>query len=479
METISSRFLGYKILAFALLLLPFALSAGEVVNDVTQLNPIVVDEVITPVSIEEICAAVKNAKGAISIGGARHSEGGQIATEHSLHLDMRSFNKIVAFDPEIKTITVQAGITWRDIQDKIDPYNLSVSIMQSYANFTVGGSLSVNCHGRYVGAGPIILSVKGIKVVLADGSVVEATPEAHSDIFYATIGGYGGIGVIVEATLKLTDSTRVERRDEVMPISRYKDFFFTNIRNDPKAVFHNGDIYPPGFNTVRAVTWSETDKPVTIKDRLIGRNENYWLDRQLIWMTSAWPFGKWLRQHVIDPLVYLHDPVVWRNHEASYDVAELEPASRKDSTYVLQEYFVPVERFDEFYPKMDAILHRHRVNVMNISIRYARQDPGSLLAWAKSEVFAFVLYYKQGTSESAKAAVSGWTRELIDAALSVDGSYYLPYQIHATNEQFLRAYPRAKEFFALKARLDPENKFRNKLWDAYYPASTLVKQKAD
>jgi FAD/FMN-containing dehydrogenase len=479
METTPLRVLGHKILVFALLLLPFALSAGEVVNDVTRLNPIVVDEVITPVSIAEICAAVKNAKGAISIGGSRHSQGGQIATGHSLHLDMRSFNKIVAFDPEKKTITVQAGITWRDIQDKIDPYNLSVSIMQSYANFTVGGSLSVNCHGRYVGAGPIILSVKGIKVVLADGSVVEATPEAHSDIFYATIGGYGGIGVIVEATLKLTDNTRVERRDEVMPINRYKDYFFTEIRSDPKAVFHNGDIYPPSFNTVRAVTWSETDKPVTNKDRLIGRNENYWLGRQLIWITSEWPFGKWLRQRVFDPPAYLRDPVVWRNHEASYDVAELEPSSRKDSTYVLQEYFVPVERFDEFYPKMAEILNRHHVNVMNISIRYARPDPGSLLAWAKSEVFALVLYYKQGTTETAKMAVSGWTRELIDAALSVNGSYYLPYQIHATVEQFLEAYPRAKEFFALKARLDPEDKFRNKLWDAYYPASVLVKRKAN
>jgi len=477
-KTTPPSFLGHTILVFALLL-PFTLSAGEVVNDVTQLNPIVVDEVIAPVSIQEICAAVKNAKGAVSIGGARHSQGGQIATEHSLYLDMRSFNRIVAFDPKKKTITVQTGITWRDIQDKIDPYNLSVSIMQTYANFTVGGSLSVNCHGRYVGAGPIILSVKGIKVALADGSVVEATPESHGDIFYATIGGYGGVGVIVEATLQLTDNTKVERKVEVMPISRYKDYFIARIRDDPRAVFHNGHIYPPSFKTVRAVTWSETDRPVTNKDRLVGRNENYWLNRQLIWMTSELPFGKWLRQHVFDPLSYLRDPVVWRNHEASYDVAELEPASRKDSTYILQEYFVPVERFDEFYPKMAGILNRHQVNVINISIRYARQDPGSLLAWAKSEVFAFVLYYKQGTTEADKAAVASWTRELIDAALSVDGSYYLPYQIHATTEQFSKAYPRAKEFFALKARLDPENKFRNKLWDAYYPAPAWAEKNQD
>ena len=59
-------------------------------------------------------------------------------------------------------------------------------------------------------------------------------------------------------------------------------------------------------------------------------------------------------------------------------------------------------------------------------------------------------------------------RELIDAALSVGGSYYLPYQIHATETQFLRAYPRTREFFALKRRLDPTNKFRNELLDKYY-----------
>jgi hypothetical protein len=186
-------------------------------------------------------------------------------------------------------------------------------------------------------------------------------------------------------------------------------------------------------------------------------------------MISEWPFGKAIRRRIIDPMIFAGEPVSWRNHEASYDVAELEPASRASSTYVLQEYFVPVDRFDEFVPKLRDVLHRrHRVNVINVSIRHAKPDPGSLLAWARTEVFAFVLYYEQGTDPAAREQVGAWTRELVDAALSVGGSYYLPYQPQATEEQFLRAYPRAPEFFALKARLDPGNKFRNKLWDKYY-----------
>lgn len=83
-------------------------------------------------------------------------------------------------------------------------------------------------------------------------------------------------------------------------------------------------------------------------------------------------------------------------------------------------------------------------------------------------MFAYVLYYKQGTSDADRQAVGTWTRELIDAATSLNGSYYLPYQIHATSAQFTAAYPNATAFFALKKKLDPSNKFRNKLWDAYY-----------
>lgn len=441
--------------------------APLVINDVSQLNAIKVNEVITPTTTAEIVDAVKHHAGAIAIGGARHSMGGQIATAGALFIDMRQFNRILNFSPADKTITVQAGTRWRQIQEQIDPANLSVKIMQSYANFTVGGSLSVNAHGRYVGQGPIITSVKSLKVVLADGSLIEASATENSDVFNGVIGGYGGLGVIVEATLELTDNVKIKRQTETMPVAAYKQFFFDRIRTDSNAVFHNGNIYPPDYTTVSSVTYSVTNEPLTDFDRLSPTGKSYRLDRFGWWIVSEWPFGKTIRRRYFDPAYFGGERVTWRNNEASYDAAELEPASRDSSTYVLEEYFVPVDRFDEFVVRMRQILRRHNPNVINISIRHSRQDPASLLAWARSEVFAFVIYYKQGTSDADRNEVSSWTRELIDAALAVDGSYYLPYQLHATPEQFRRAYPRASEFVALKRRLDPTNKFRNELLDKY------------
>lgn len=440
----------------------------EVINDITKINPIEVSQVITPTTITEIVSAVQTASGSVSIGGGRYSMGGQTATENTIQIDMRTFNKVLNLDVKKKQITVQAGIRWRDIQDELDKNNLSVKIMQSYSNFTVGGSLSVNCHGRYIGEGPLIRSVESIKVVLADGKIVAASRSENADIFFATIGGYGGIGVITEATLNLADNEKIERSVKRLPVAEYKKYFFENIRNNKDVVLHNGDLYPPDYKNVSAVSWLKSTKDLTITDRLTPRGQSYNLLPNTISFLSTIPFGSEARPK-LDSLFYKSSAVVWRNYEASYDVAQLEPKTpRIIYTYVLQEYFVPVDKFDEFVPKMRKVFQRNKVNVLNVSIRHALPDSGSYLAWAPEEVFAFVVYYKQRTNDSAKQEVKKWTKQLIDEVISVEGRYYLPYQIHASPEQFKKAYPNFQKFFDVKKKVDPTNKFRNKLWDAYY-----------
>jgi FAD/FMN-containing dehydrogenase/uncharacterized membrane protein YhaH (DUF805 family)/SAM-dependent methyltransferase len=440
----------------------------RVVNDVTGLNPVAVWAVATPTTVEEVQDALRRHAGPVSIGGGHFSMGGQTASPGSLHLDMRRLNRVVSFAPQAKTIRVQAGVRWCDIQRFVDPHDLSVAIMQTYANFTVGGSLSVNVHGRYVGQGPLVLSVRALSIVLMSGERVEASPTGNADLFYGAIGGYGGLGVIVEAELALADNTRVLLRSTKLATRDYAAHFRAEVRDAEGAVFHNGDMYAPHYGRVRSCTWVKTDLPVTVPYRLQPHRRGYPLERYFLWAISETPFGKWRREWLIDPFLYLKRRVHWRNFEAGYDIAELEPPSRAHRTYVLQEYFVPVARFDEFVPKMAEIFARHRVNVLNVSIRHAHADTGSLLAWAREECFAFVVYHKQRTRPNARERVAVWTRELIDAVLSVGGSYYLPYQPHATPAQFHAAYPRAKEYFALKRRLDPGFRLRNALWDKYY-----------
>jgi hypothetical protein len=321
-----------------------------IINDVTQLNPISVLAVSSPQSTDELSGIIRNSEGPVSIGGGRFSMGGQTASPNSQHIDMRGMNQVITFSPGGKTIRVQAGIRWCDIQQFVDPHNLSVKIMQTYANFTVGGSLSVNVHGRYIGMGPLILSVRSIVIVLANGEPLHCTPEENPDVFNGAIGGYGGLGVIAEAELELADNVRVERKSIRMPASSYLSHFKENVRKNSDTIFHNADIYPGHYSRINAVSWNKTQKSITNKRRLMSVSGGFWLEKYFFWAFSETIFGNWRREHIIDPLLFLFNKVHWRNYEAGYDVAELEPLSRSQRTYVLQEYFVPIDQLDRFCP---------------------------------------------------------------------------------------------------------------------------------
>ena len=75
-----------------------------------------------------------------------------------------------------------------------------------------------------------------------------------------------------------------------------------------------------------------------------------------------------------------------------------------------------------------------------------------VLGYAKNDVFAVVLYFSQSTNSEGNADMGRLTRQLIDVAQSVDGSFYLPYQLHYTKQQLRAAYPELDVFLELKAK---------------------------
>jgi FAD/FMN-containing dehydrogenase len=102
---------------------------------------------------------------------------------------MRDFHGVVALDTVARTVTVRSGTLAGELQQELDRHGLAVKIMQTYNTFTVGGALSVNAHGRYIGQGPLVRSVRELTLVLADGSVVTVSPSRGADLLYGAVGG--------------------------------------------------------------------------------------------------------------------------------------------------------------------------------------------------------------------------------------------------------------------------------------------------
>jgi len=187
-------FLAQSMVAAGLLSLApktLAVQPSKLVANVTGMYSVQVADIKVPETTSEVSSLIRDWPGQVAIGGGRYSMGGQIALRAGLHVDMRQMNKLIWMRPAEHRVRVQAGMLWRDLQEHLDKVGLAVKTMQSYSNFTVGGAVSVNCHGRYVGHGPIANTVIALQLVLADGAIVEANRTESVDLYRAAIGGYG------------------------------------------------------------------------------------------------------------------------------------------------------------------------------------------------------------------------------------------------------------------------------------------------
>jgi FAD/FMN-containing dehydrogenase len=272
------------------------------VCDVTQLSPVKVAGVAEIRGADDVRRALRKWNGNVSVGGGRFSMGGQTAIRDGLQLNMRPMNGLVAFDPVGRVARVQAGMRWRDLQTAIDPAGLSVQTMQSYSSFTIGGSVSVNCHGRYVGHGPVSGSVRALQMVLADGEIVETSRQTNAELFHAALGGYGGLGVVTEVELNLNENFRIRRSTGRVALEDYPAWFVEKVQSDPKALLHNADLMPGKFDAPHCITWARTDDALSVQDRLTMPGKSYAKEALFLWAMTELPGGAGLREKITVPL---------------------------------------------------------------------------------------------------------------------------------------------------------------------------------
>lgn len=137
-------------------------------------------------------------------------------------------------------------------------------------------------------------------------------------------------------------------------------------------------------------------------------------------------------------------------------------------TEVLQEYFVPVGEFASYIDDLRAVLNKEKdFNLLNITIRYVSKNDHAVMSYSKDNMFALVLLINQGRSKQDIKSTERVVQKMINATLAHQGSYYLPYYSYPTKEQLYQAYPHAAEFFDMKRKYDPEERFVNLFYKEY------------
>jgi FAD/FMN-containing dehydrogenase len=404
----------------------------------------------------------------VAIAGARHSMGGHTIYPDGVVIDMLPLAHM-RFDEATNTLHVGAGARWHEVLAYLDARGRSVAVMQSNNSFSVGGSISVNCHGWQVGRPPIASTVRALRVMRSDGTTVRCSRAENAGLFSAVLGGYGLFGIILEVELETVPNRRYLLQRQVVGAARLPATWDAALAAQGQAEMAYGrlNVTAERFlkDSILYVLHVDPDPGAPIPR--MHEPSLSTLRRQVFRGAAENEYGKQLRwQAELEWQAKLGGQVFSRNQLLNEGVEVFQNRSA-ETTDILHEYFVPRPAFDEFLARCREIIAGHAGNLLNVTVRSIETDDDTLLRYANQPMFSLVMLFQQARHQEGELKMAAMTRDLIDAALDTGGRYYLPYRLHATPEQFRRAYPQAEEFFALKRKYDPEELFQNQFYRKY------------
>ena len=460
---------------------------GGIVNDASCRNPTRVYGVVRPRSADDVAEALAFARAhdlSVSVAGTRHSMGGQASFPDALVLDMREMSS-VSVHPAGGAVTVGPGATWRQVLEAVHAEGLSVAAMPSIDVLSVGGTVSVNAHGADFRTGSLASTVRRIRLMTADGAVADVDRRNDPDLFRAVIGGYGLFGVILEVELETVENAMYGVAERLVPTSSFVRVFEDEIVPDPayRLMYAHLSTSPASF-LEEAIVYtyrSEPDADVDIPP--LRATQNSRVGRLVLNLARHGGLAqraKWAGQRHVLPrfracvqsrneALRAGEACLVSRNQAMYNDLGLLRNRLTEFTDILHEYFLPHDELAAFLDDARGVLRAHDAELLSASIRSVGRGE-VLLDYAPGRRLSVVLYLSQRTTPEGDRDMADLTRRLVALALEHGGTFYLPYQQHYTRDELLRGYPRADEFFALKAGRDPGLLFTNGFYGRFAPA---------
>ncbi len=417
--------------------------------------------------LRELLKTARSTGKKVAIAGARHTMGGHTIYAGGISLDMSGFN-YMKLEEKANILHVGSGARWADIIPYLNARGRSVAVMQSNNDFSVGGTMSANAHGWQHNSSPFASTVDSFRLMLADGSIVRCSRSENTELFSLVLGGYGLFGIIVDVDLRVVENEIYRAQRVIVPSQQYVDTFEERVNraSDIGMVYGRISVAPDRFLEEAMMTIYHRDPSYSGKIPAPSEQSQAGLARTVFRGEVESNYGKNLRWQLEKAIGGEAGTHVSRNQILNRSSKLLENQKQAD-TDILHEYFIPPESMEAFLEKCRTIIPKYNGDLLNITVRNVHRDEDSFLRYADREMFGLVMLFHQRRTPNAEAKMQAMTRELIDAALSVEGRYYLPYRLHGTKEQFVRAYPQEREFFALKRKYDPEEVFQNQFYLKY------------
>jgi len=445
-------------------------------NDVhARLNPTAPALQRRPTSLGDLRAVLLQARRrglAVATSGGRHAMGGQQFLQGGMALDMRGMNRVLDFDQDQGRITVEAGATWPDLMrgylSRQAGKTLQWGIRQKQTGadqLTIGGAIAANIHGRGLACPPFSADVESLQLLCADGELVTCSRQENPELFRLVVGGYGLLGVVVSATLRMVRRQKVERVVELLALPELMRAFAERI----SAGYTYGDFQfatdpgSPGFlNDGVFSCYRPVDDARPMAPNQLRLHQADW--RRLLYLAHVNKRRAFLE--FTDFYLRSSGQLYWNDtHQLNiylddyHGQLDAHLGAHVPGTEMITELYVPRGHLAAFMAAVREDFLQHQVDFIYGTIRLISKDEDAFLAWARDDYACVIFNLHVDHHADGLARARTDFQRLIDRAIEFDGSYFLTYHRYARRDQLLRCYPQMPEFLRRKRAFDPEQRF--------------------
>ena len=184
----------------------------------------------------EIVNVARKSNQRVKVVGHGHSFTDIAVTDGHI-VSLENYNKILNLDTVAHQVTVQSGIQLSDLNEQLDLQGFAMPNLGDIAYQSLAGSISTSTHGTGITSTGLAAQVVGLRLITADGSILNCSLSENAEIFHVARVGLGALGILSTVTLRVVPAFHLHAVEEPMRLDHLLDHLDEFVSNNDHFEF--------------------------------------------------------------------------------------------------------------------------------------------------------------------------------------------------------------------------------------------------
>jgi len=382
---------------------------------------------------------LKNYKGRVRFVGSSHSFSPLVPTPEML-VSLAALRGVESVDAQTGEATIWAGTRLAQIGEPLWEKGRALINMPDIDAQALAGAIATSTHGTGARLGSLSSDVSHIRLITAQGEILECCRDLDEDVFNAVRTSFGTLGAVSQVVMRTRDTYKLVERTWMMRLEEGLERA-EQLRDQHRHF----EMYAlPHSNYIQGIVLDETDAPET-PETVVNNSEAEF--RKVAKLIDKLPF---LRSLIINTAARSVEPEqrVGRSYRIFGNV--------RNTRFNEMEYTVPAEHGPACLSEILDTIRRQNIDVIfPLEYRYVKAD----------DIWLSPFYQRNGCAISCHNFHDRDYKKYFAAIEPIFWKYEgrpHPGKIHTLEAKQLSAlYPRWNDFLRIRRELDPHGRFLN------------------